>query len=332
MQSQYTDRCCPVCTGAGVVVSGEFDGYVEGYRVSILECSECSLRYSSRLDVPPRLYEAIYRNADVLPGYDRYARYAREIRASPDPLAYLAASELPYRFADLVVRGLPRDAVVVDFGCGEGYLTYALRTAGLECYGVDLAATAVERARRRFGRADWFVTPAELASADFTGADLVVALEVIEHVPAPVDLVRSMSKLVKPGGRILLTTPNRDACSTFDVWSSDLPPVHLLLFNRRSMAELARQAGCTPSFPYGSDDPMGDATPPGESWPPLLTPDWRPSTVVRKVRGVPWRLRTRLELTLTRAARLVGDSPRRSLPGVGGHRPPATLAATLAVE
>jgi SAM-dependent methyltransferase len=321
---------CPVCRGDSAPVSGEFEGYLEGYRTMIMECDACSLRFSGRLDVPAGLYDAIYRHAAVLPGYDRYARYAREILDVADPIGYLARNEQPYRFAERAARGLSRGAVIVDFGSGEGYLTYALRQAGRECYGIDLSRTAVERARRRFGRPDWFLTPGELPAG--FAADLVIGLEVIEHVATPVELVRSMAALLKPGGSILVTTPNRDSCAASAVWNSDLPPVHLLWFNRRAMRAVATQAHCGISFPWDDGAAGGRAcgtVAMGESWPPLLTVDGHPSAVVSRVRATPWRLRAHLGRALAAVAGRIADSPGRLLPAIVERAPASTLAAIL---
>lgn len=295
---------CPTCKEPGTAVSGRFDGYLEGYPVAIVECPRCGLRYADRLDVPDTLYESIYRHASVLPGYDRYARYAREVTRSADPLQTLADAELPYRFAADAVRPLPADAAVIDLGCGEGYLTYAVRKAGFRCVGVDLSQTVVDRARRRFGHDDWFATPSELAGHT---ADLVIALELIEHVPDPVGFLRDAKGLLTDGGAIVVTTPNRDASPADAIWDTDLPPVHLLWFGRRAITEVGRLAGCDVTLldaPYRTAAPRRTGT-----WEPLLTADGRPSKAVRRVRGLTWRLRNRAGRAL-----LASRSPFRALP------------------
>ncbi|GIJ66543.1 class I SAM-dependent methyltransferase [Virgisporangium ochraceum] len=296
---------CPTCEEPGTPVSGRFDGYLEGYRVAIVECGRCGLRYADRLDVPDHLYESIYRHAAVLPGYDRYARYAREVTRSADPLGTLADAELPYRFAADAVRLLPRDAVVVDLGCGEGYLTYALRQAGYACVGVDLSQTVVARARRRFGRDDWFATPDELTRH---GADLVIALELIEHVPDPVGFLHGTTKLLRDGGSIVVTTPNRDASPTDAIWDTDLPPVHLHWFGARAITEVGRRAGCDVTLLDPSHRPSPAPVSRTGTWEPLLTADGSPSRAVRRVRGLRWRLRNRA------GRALAGPSPFRALP------------------
>lgn len=306
---------CPTCREPGEVVSGRFDGYLEGYRVAIVECPRCRLRYADRLDVPESLYESIYRHAAVLPGYDRYARYAGAVRRSKDPLGFLAKAELPYRYAADAARKLPADAVIVDLGCGEGYLTYALRKAGYTCVGVDLSQTVVDRARRRFGHDDWFATVGELPT---DGADLVIALEIIEHVPDPVGFLTDATALTRPGGSVVVTTPNRDASPADAIWDTDLPPVHLLWFGAAAIRAVAERAGCDVAF---LDAPRFPKARP-RTWKPLLTADGEPSSAVRQVRGFGWRLRSRAS-TLLQPDR----SPFRSLPEpITGH------AAILGVE
>jgi SAM-dependent methyltransferase len=321
---------CPVCGGQSRQVSGEFEGYVEGYRLSVLECSGCDLRFSSRLDVPDELYERIYEHAATLPGYDRYAAYASTVSQHPDPLELLASSELPYWFVrDHVRNKLAPDGVVVDLGCGEGYLTYALRRAGFECVGVDLSSTVVARARRRFGRDDWFFTVDELARADFAGADLVVALELVEHVPEPARLLRDAVALLKDGGAVLMTTPNRDASSPEAVWQSDLPPVHLHWFGTRALTELAVQAGCDVEFREVPEAITAQHDGAGAGvWPALLTASGKPSAVVQQLRSFPWRARRRVARSLATVAGRLEASPLRQIPAntATNGRPP-TLGA-----
>ena len=292
------------------MVSGRFDGYVEGYRVAIVECGRCRLRYADRLDVPETLYESIYRHAAV-PGYDRYARYAGAVMRSPEPLDLLARAELPYRYAADAVRLLPRDAVVLDLGCGEGYLTYALRQAGYTCVGVDVSQTVVDRARRRFGHDDWFATTDE---ADFAGADLVLALEIIEHVPDPVGFLRDATRYLRPGGAVVATTPNRDASPADAIWDTDLPPVHLLWFGSTAIREVARRAGCDVTFL----DAPGGRKAPARTWQPLLTADGRPSAAVRRVRGLSWRAGNRISRFLNSSL----QAPFRVLPQFDPHHAP----------
>jgi SAM-dependent methyltransferase len=322
---------CPTCGGAAEPVSGDFDGYVEGYRIRVLECRHCALRFSSRLDVPDGLYDAIYRHTAKLPGYDRYAGYATAVTRHPAPLDLLAASELPYWFVREHVRHRLRPgATVVDLGCGEGYLTYALRRAGIACVGVDISATTVQRARLRFGQEDWFATTEEYAAGHPDPADLVIALELIEHVAAPVRVLAAAVASLGPDGRVLMTTPNRDASPAHAVWDTDLPPVHLLWFGMRAMRELAARANCDVTFPAVAAT-VADALRPAQlrqgTWPPLLTASGELSVPVRRIQSVPWRARRRAARALARVSVVVDRSPFREIPDLRRDPLPSTLAA-----
>jgi SAM-dependent methyltransferase len=322
---------CPSCGGASERVSGDFDGYVEGYRVFILECHRCTLRFSSRLDVPDGLYDAIYQHTAKLPGYDRYAGYADAVTRHRQPLDLLAACELPYWFVREHVRHRLRPgATVVDLGCGEGYLTYALRRAGITCFGVDVSSTTVARARSRFGHEDWFATTDEFAANRPAPPDLVVALELIEHVAQPARVLADAVGMLAEGGSVLMTTPNRDASPVHSVWDTDLPPVHLLWFGVQAMRELAAQANCDVTFPAVAGH-IADALRPDRvregTWPPLLTPAGELSVAVRRVRSVAWRARRRVARVLERACVVVDRSPFREIPDVRRRSLPSTLGA-----
>jgi SAM-dependent methyltransferase len=322
---------CPICDGSSRCVSDEFDGYVEGYRVSIMECQDCGLRHGSRLDIPAGLYDAIYEHAAMLPGYDRYARYAATIAGQPDALDRLAAAELPYWFVrQHLARHLPDGGRIIDLGSGEGYLTYALRQAGYTCWGVDVSTDVVQRARRRFSRADWFYTPDELANAGVEPADLVVALELIEHVPQPVQFLQRAGRYLADAGTVLLTTPNRDASPAGAVWDTDLPPVHLHWFGQAAMTALARRAGFTVRFPAAPTSvPAAGQRRRDGTWPALLTESGEPSLAVRRTRSLSWRALRRFARGLGHLSRVLEHSPMRAIPAVPMPSPSPTLAALL---
>lgn len=101
--------------------------------------------------------------------------------------------------------GLPA-GFVVDVGCGAGGLSAALRKRFGRYAGVDVV------------RHEGFPEDAEFFQVNLdTGriglpdgcADLVVAAETIEHVENPRAFVRELCRITKPGGRILVSTPNQ---------------------------------------------------------------------------------------------------------------------------
>ncbi len=112
----------------------------------------------------------------------------------------------------LLERVLPRYAVpggrAIDLGAGTGALAVRLGEQGWNVLAVDNNQTD-------FGAPLPFVAidlddadfPSRVPEADF---DLVTAVEVIEHMEAPIQFLRSVVRLLKPTGVAVLTTPNVD--------------------------------------------------------------------------------------------------------------------------
>jgi SAM-dependent methyltransferase len=102
---------------------------------------------------------------------------------------------------------------VLDAGCGLGYGIEILRAAGAaEVFGVDLSAEAVEEAQRRIEDAGE-VRQGDVRNLEFDDQsfDLVVCFETIEHVEEPQSALAEFRRVLRPGGVLLLSSPNADA-------------------------------------------------------------------------------------------------------------------------
>jgi SAM-dependent methyltransferase len=96
---------------------------------------------------------------------------------------------------------------MLDIGCDTGDFVLAARAAlGVEPFGVDVATRAVEIADRR----GVTVSATDLADApaSFEGFALVTALDVIEHVAEPSELLENAASRLAPDGLVYLETPN----------------------------------------------------------------------------------------------------------------------------
>jgi 2-polyprenyl-3-methyl-5-hydroxy-6-metoxy-1,4-benzoquinol methylase len=231
---------CDLCGGECVSL-GPQEGYREGTFFEVLACARCGSSTVTPRRSDPGVYEAIYRNVDTIPGYCRYAQYAREVLRSRDPLQFLMDAEDCYWAVGAEIRARP-EGLVVELGCGHGYLTYALRRAGVNALGFDLSSTAIAAARRRFG--DFYHAEDVVGFLERTGqrARHIVLTEVVEHLEDPAGLLSGLARCLSPGGSLLVTTPNRAGWPQA-TWNTDLPPVHLWWFTYAGMQALAKQVG-----------------------------------------------------------------------------------------
>lgn len=147
---------------------------------------------------------------------------------------------------------------VLEVGCGVGALLEDLERSGLrEVSGIDIAPAAVDEARRRAARRGspariWRAAPWDLLGQGGSGAnyDAIIACDVLEHIPLPaVDaFLTSVSTLLRPGGSLVLVTPN--ALSGPHDLTSDFAPdartplgLHLHEYRLAELRRHLRRAG-----------------------------------------------------------------------------------------
>ena len=124
---------------------------------------------------------------------------------SADELAIAALHLHSYKTAAGLVQPGNR---VLDIGFGEGYGAEILRDAGAEYLGIELDVEIVQHARERYG--PWFeVYDGSSIRAQDGSFDLVVVLQVIALMPDPAVVLREIRRVLRTGGRAMLTTPNR---------------------------------------------------------------------------------------------------------------------------
>lgn len=149
------------------------------------------------------------------------------------------------------VEGLGRVEAALDLGCGDGVLAAALDAAALTA--ADVSDVALERAAARLPGAGVVAlepdAPLPLADNAF---DLVLCAETIEHVRDPQLLLSEARRVLRPGGRLALTTPAHSRLTGLDVlvrgFERRFPPLspHLRFLTRRSLAGLLRDLGFRP--------------------------------------------------------------------------------------
>ncbi|HEY8051797.1 MAG TPA: bifunctional 2-polyprenyl-6-hydroxyphenol methylase/3-demethylubiquinol 3-O-methyltransferase UbiG [Steroidobacteraceae bacterium] len=105
-------------------------------------------------------------------------------------------------------------ARVLDVGCGGGLLAEALARAGAQVTAVDLAPGMIEVARLHAAESgltiDYRGAAAEALGAAGDTFDVITCMEMLEHVPEPARMLATLAGLTRPGGRLFVSTLNRN--------------------------------------------------------------------------------------------------------------------------
>ncbi len=209
---------CPLCGGAETARLFEKDGF------PYERCRACGLVTRGGKDGPPSYHDYFPSLTQTLPPLTR-KRYEAL-------LARLSAHRSTGRF--------------LDVGCGGGFLVETARDLGWTAEG-----TEVSRAAAEFGQAKGLkihvgvIADAKLPAAAF---DAITLMEVVEHVPSPVALLRECAELLRPGGVLYLTTPNWGSL-TRRVVGARWRPIgrdHVVYFTPRHMRRALAAAGLKP--------------------------------------------------------------------------------------
>ena len=228
---------CPVCRGTAFrrVTRAWDDRYGYPGTFEILECAECGhafLKGAFSGAELGNLYSNFYpRSTFDLSAFEPYGE-------TGGFKSWLAGDKsAPFRW-------VPPNVRVLDIGCGFGESLGYYQSRGCDAYGVE-ADENIRRVADKFGyKVHVGLFDPDVYEENFF--DYVTMGQVIEHVTDPVETLRGVRRILKPGGTAILSTPNRSGwgAGLFGArWAHWHAPYHLQLFSLASMGVAAGKAG-----------------------------------------------------------------------------------------
>jgi SAM-dependent methyltransferase len=202
-------------------------------KCEIVQCRTCGLgRTLAPGFQPDSYYTKSYFNGSIADGYADYE--------GSGPILLREFGKVVHEIEKFV----PAGGHVLEVGCAYGFFLKAARTR-FEVTGIEIADSAVQSCRLDGLRVYHGVVSGPLL-ASIGQVDAVVLLDVIEHLPDPEDDLRLLTRALRPGGVMIVSTG--DFASVLarymgPKWRLMTPPQHLWYFTPVSLRKLAKRVG-----------------------------------------------------------------------------------------
>jgi glycosyltransferase involved in cell wall biosynthesis/SAM-dependent methyltransferase len=220
---------CPLCSSSRL----RYAFSREGRR--IVRCSDCQLIFSN--PQPAGDFPGSGDDEHCAPESEK-----EEVRARAD--------EMKRETARLHLQEIQRyrggaGGDLLEVGCGDGHLLAEAESAGFQVTGVEYSPVACANARQRVRGAIHCGEVGKQEDLEQERFDLCVLSDVIERVRDPVQFLKTIHKLLKPGGTIVLTTCSLDSwpAKVLEQDWMEFKAQHLVYFDRRTMQTALLRAG-----------------------------------------------------------------------------------------
>ena len=228
---------CEICGGEySTIYTGNIrDGAYGGVKNSavIYECTDCNVQRLREEDcIPDEFYET--------------GHYRELLEESLDSQkAVVEQDEMQHYTMQAFFPESLRGANILDIGCGSGSLLDMLKNISLSQIGVEPCGPYLQSLTKRGYK---IYSSASEAIEDNKGMiDYGFSIQVIEHVKNPIEFLKEIRKLIKPGGRLLISTPNRnDILMTLlkdKFYQFFYRTQHRWYFDEASLSKCAQSAG-----------------------------------------------------------------------------------------
>ena len=234
---------CPICNSERVSIYLKDVPIVTLYKIKSKKlythymCADCNTLFI--YPIPnTKEFDSVYNNPEYYLSWERNLARNLQIRYGNDLKKYkVFINKIP-----LNNRIIDKPTRIIELGCALGNFLYWTMPHFTEVYGVEYSDYAIKHS----------INPNFRISKEFFNKfpanffDVICSWDVFEHVPNIEDYIKESNRILKPGGKIILTTPNSKSISFKlfkDKWIDIAPPEHVLIYSKKSLEMLFRKYG-----------------------------------------------------------------------------------------
>lgn len=251
---------CFLCQSDGVLLYSRMQDRLHSVpgEWDIYQCQRCGLCWLNPCPIPddiPKLYAQYYTHQAIVSSSLTLIDYLRKAAFSLDAVKRLASAVL--RKVPVVLLQFPsfwtevwlndgRQGCLLDVGSGSGSFLATMQAFGWQVCGVEPDPIAASITQRQLGL-DIYAGTLEDAAYPNDTFDVITMNHVIEHLPNPARTLVECYRILRPGGRLVIQTPNSESLGHRRVfrrsWIHLDPPRHLYIFSPTALGTLAQHAG-----------------------------------------------------------------------------------------
>ena len=250
-----TNITCPICHSLARYDFSSRDLMFDHYeQYNYLSCTDCKSVFQHPMPSPEKInsfYPADYSVFDQKAQVRTVSRFKQALFWRKHGYTHLEVT-WPYKllatllspFYKLDKPDYIENGKLLDVGCGNGRYLSTMRSLGWDVQGVELSENGLKVCQQ----AGLTVHHGDLLSAEFANDsfDLITVRHVIEHIREPHPFMMELARILKPGGRLMIETPNSDALGRAILganWFANEVPRHLILFAPDNLVRLANEHG-----------------------------------------------------------------------------------------
>ena len=198
----------------------------------LYHCLKCDLQFWYPLKIFPKLYEN-----EVFEGYIEM---------------HVGTRKMPEWQKIFTKNFIDKKRTLLDVGCGNGIFIKEMEKIGFNVYGIDFDGKSIEIAKEKYGLLNTYNMSIEsfaiFAEKNNLKFDTITFFEVLEHQDDPTNFIKAAKKLLKPGGYIAGSVPDRKRPFVErerKLNDGNFPPHHFLWFNKKSLKYLFEEENFT---------------------------------------------------------------------------------------
>lgn len=222
---------CPACgseSARGLLLGGD---------AVLRRCTSCRFVHAPEYADPEEVYREGYLRGETDFGMDVF-----------DPAYQRMLDRIGEQRMALLDRTTRPPGRFLDVGCGSGEVLDAARRHGWEVQGVEPVRDSADEAIERGSPV--VVSTLEESGLPERSYDVVALFHVLEHMPAPVEFLRTVARWARPGGHVLVEVPNFRSFHrkhAQERWPSLRPLEHIGHFEPSTLRSVMERAGLKPA-------------------------------------------------------------------------------------